>query len=80
MTLPPICHVVTAHDTSSKAVISSQGPLPFVKSLDALPDREVFQRGTSHAWANHSGKPCPTLAVLIGDKSDAKFGNTLDGH
>lgn len=80
MTFPPIRHVVIAHDTSSKAVVSSQGPLSVVKSLDALPGREVFQRGTSRAWANHSGKPWQTLAVLIGDKSDSMLGNTLDTH
>ena len=31
----------------------------------------VIQRGTNHAWANRSGKPCRMLFVLVDGKFDA---------
>ena len=35
----------------------------------------VVQRGTNHAWANRSGKPCRMLFVLV----DGKFDETISG-
>jgi uncharacterized cupin superfamily protein len=35
----------------------------------------VIQRGTNHAWANRSGKPCRMLFVLI----DGKFEPGIPG-
>jgi uncharacterized cupin superfamily protein len=36
----------------------------------------LVERGTSHAWANRSGKPCKILFVLI----DGKFDPELAKH
>jgi mannose-6-phosphate isomerase-like protein (cupin superfamily) len=33
--------------------------------VDLKPGSVVIQRGTNHAWANRSGKPCRMLFVLI---------------
>jgi hypothetical protein len=30
----------------------------------------VVQRGTNHAWANRSGKPCRMLFVLVDGRYD----------
>jgi mannose-6-phosphate isomerase-like protein (cupin superfamily) len=35
----------------------------------------VVQRGTNHAWANRSGKPCRMLFVLV----DGKYDETISG-
>jgi len=35
------------------------------------PGSVVVQRGTNHAWANRSGKPCRMLFVLIDGRYDA---------
>jgi mannose-6-phosphate isomerase-like protein (cupin superfamily) len=34
--------------------------------VQLLPGSVVVQRGTNHAWANRSGKPCRMLFVLLG--------------
>lgn len=33
--------------------------------LDLKPGSVVVQRGTNHAWANRSGKPCRMLFVMV---------------
>jgi hypothetical protein len=33
--------------------------------VELKPGSVVVQRGTNHAWANRSGKPCRMLFVLI---------------
>jgi mannose-6-phosphate isomerase-like protein (cupin superfamily) len=38
------------------------------------PGNVVVQRGTNHAWANHSGKPCRMLFVLV----DGTFEPAID--
>ena len=35
------------------------------------PGSVVVQRGTNHAWANRSGKPCRMLFVLVGGTFDS---------
>lgn len=37
MTLPPLHRVVTGHDAQGRAIVTSDGPLPTVVSLDAVP-------------------------------------------
>ncbi|MDM0059105.1 cupin domain-containing protein [Variovorax fucosicus] len=37
----------------------------------------VVQRGTNHAWANRSGRPCRMLFVLIDGEYDPTIGQTL---
>lgn len=37
----------------------------------------VVQRGTNHAWANRSGKPCRMLFVLVDGKYDPAIGDAL---
>jgi len=40
----------------------------------------VVQRGTNHAWANRSGKPCRMLFVLIDGEYDPAIGHALAGR
>jgi mannose-6-phosphate isomerase-like protein (cupin superfamily) len=37
----------------------------------------VVQRGTNHAWANRSGKPCRMLFVLVDGKYEPNIGSAL---
>ena len=37
----------------------------------------VIQRGTNHAWANRSGKPCRMLFVLVDGAYEAGVGPAL---
>jgi hypothetical protein len=37
----------------------------------------VVQRGTNHAWANRSGRPCRMLFVLIDGEYDPTIGQAL---
>ena len=37
----------------------------------------VVQRGTNHAWANRSGKPCRMLFVLVDGRYEAAIGAAL---
>jgi len=41
------------------------------------PGSVVVQRGTNHAWANRSGRPCRMLFVLVDGKYDAGIGGAL---
>ena len=41
------------------------------------PGSVVIQRGTNHAWANRSGRPCRMLFVLIDGTYDPKIAATL---
>lgn len=42
------------------------------------PGSVVVQRGTNHAWANRSGKPCRMLYVQIDGRYDASIAGTLE--
>ena len=53
MTLPPIHRVVTGHDADGKAVVTSQGPLPTVVEVQAIPGT-VFHE----VWSTQ-GMPVP---------------------
>lgn len=44
------------------------------------PGSVVVQRGTNHAWANRSGKPCRMLFVLVDGSYDASIGASLAPH
>ncbi|MBS0452692.1 MAG: cupin domain-containing protein [Proteobacteria bacterium] len=41
------------------------------------PGSVVVQRGTNHAWANRSGKPCRMLFVLVDGTLDEKLGTKV---
>ncbi|MEK8046878.1 cupin domain-containing protein [Ideonella margarita] len=41
------------------------------------PGSVVIQRGTNHAWANRSGKPCRMLFVLIGGQYEPSIAQAL---
>jgi mannose-6-phosphate isomerase-like protein (cupin superfamily) len=43
------------------------------------PGSVVVQRGTNHAWANRSGKPCRMLFVLIGGQYEPALAEALGG-
>lgn len=49
MNLPPIHRVVTGHDSQGKAIVSSNGPLPTVVEIQAIPGT-VFHE----VWATES--------------------------
>ncbi|QJW83759.1 cupin domain-containing protein [Ramlibacter terrae] len=42
------------------------------------PGTVVVQRGTNHAWANRSGKPCRILFVLVDGAFDPAIKSALD--
>ena len=44
------------------------------------PGSVVVQRGTNHAWANRSGRPCRMLFVLVDGIYDPTIAATLAGH
>ena len=44
------------------------------------PGSVVVQRGTNHAWANRSGRPCRMLFVLVDGQYDAGIARGLAGR
>lgn len=44
------------------------------------PGTVVVQRGTNHAWANRSGKPCRMLFVLLAGEYEAALKTALEAH
>lgn len=65
MSLPSIHRVVTGHDADGKAIFASNGPLPTVRELAAIPGmifHEVWQ--TSGAPAMVDNAPDPTDGPL----------------
>jgi mannose-6-phosphate isomerase-like protein (cupin superfamily) len=44
------------------------------------PGSVVVQRGTNHAWANRSGRPCRMLFVLVDGTYDLTIAATLAGR
>lgn len=66
MSLPSIERIVTGHDADGRAVIVSQGPLPHVVEIDAIPGtlfHEVWS--TCGAPAPVDNGPDPTLGALM---------------
>lgn len=53
MTFPAIHRVVTGHDANGKAIVASDGPLPMVVEIAAIPDT-VFHE----VWST-TGSPAP---------------------
>ena len=66
MPLPSIHRVVTGHDADGKAVITSDGPLPTVVAIDAIPGT-VFHEvwSTAGAPAPVDNGTDPTLGPLV---------------
>jgi mannose-6-phosphate isomerase-like protein (cupin superfamily) len=65
MTFPPIHRVVTGHDTAGKAIVSSEGALPTVVELAAIPGtvfHEVWSTAVTPAPADNG--PDPTTGPL----------------
>ena len=44
------------------------------------PGSVVIQRGTNHAWANRSGKPCRMLFILVDAEYEPDLAAKLDDH
>ena len=65
MSLPPIHRVVTGHDEQGRAIVSSDGPLPTVAEIAAIPGT-VFHEvwATTGCPALVDNGPDPTLAAL----------------
>jgi len=66
MSFPPIRRIVTGHDSRGKAVIASQGPLPTVAEIAAIPGtvfHEVWSTSASPAPVNDGADP--TLGPLV---------------
>ncbi|PXW97532.1 hypothetical protein C7444_104134 [Sphaerotilus hippei] len=60
MNFPSIHRVVTGHDAQGRAVVASEGPLPTVVELDALPGtvfHEVWSTQASPAWVDNGADP-----------------------
>jgi mannose-6-phosphate isomerase-like protein (cupin superfamily) len=66
MSIPSINRVVTGHDANGKAVITSDGPLPTVVAIDAIPGT-VFHEvwSTAGAPAPVDNGADPTLGPLV---------------
>ena len=65
MNLPPIHRVVTGHDTHGRAVIASNGPLPTVVEIAAIPGtvfHEVWSTAATPAPVDNGADP--TLGAL----------------
>ena len=66
MSFPPIHRVVTGHDVEGKAIVASDGPLPTVVEIAAIPGtifHEVWS--TTGAPAPVDNGPDPTTAPLM---------------
>ena len=76
MSFPPIHRVVTGHDADGKAVVASDGALPTIRALDAVPGmifHEVWEMsGTPPVIDNGAD---PTLSPLM--HGAPKHGNRM---
>ena len=66
MSFPPIHRVVTGHDADGKAIVASNGPLPTVVEIAAVPGtvfHEVWSTAASPAPVDNG--PDPTLGALM---------------
>ena len=66
MSFPPIHRVVTGHDADGKAVVASDGPLPTVAEIAAIPGtvfHEVWSTQGTPAPVDHGADP--TLGPLM---------------
>jgi len=66
MSFPPIHRVVTGHDSEGKAVVSSNGPLPTVVEIAAIPGtvfHEVWSTAATPVRIDNG--PDPTTGALM---------------
>ncbi|PMS16843.1 cupin domain-containing protein [Trinickia dabaoshanensis] len=66
MTFPAIRRVVTGHDADGRAVVASDGPLPTVAEIAAIPGtvfHEVWSTSETPAAVNNA--PDPTTGALV---------------
>jgi mannose-6-phosphate isomerase-like protein (cupin superfamily) len=49
-------------------------------AVDLRPGSVVIQRGTNHAWANRSGRPCRMLFILIDGQYAPDIAEALQGR
>jgi len=57
-----------------------EGEMTLVLDRSEVPLKQgsvVVQRGTNHAWANRSGKPCRMLFVLVDGRYEPAIANAL---
>jgi mannose-6-phosphate isomerase-like protein (cupin superfamily) len=67
MSFPPIHRVVTGHDATGKAIITSEGPLPTVIELAAIPGtvfHEVWSTTATPVRVDNAADPSTGLLVL----------------
>ena len=73
----PLMHRTESIDYG--VVISGEVTLVLDKGETLLKAGDVvIQRGTNHAWANRSGKPCRMLFVLVDGKYDREIAGPRD--
>lgn len=66
MSFPPIHRVVTGHDAAGKAIVSSDGALPTVVEIDAIPGtifHEVWSTAASPAPVGNG--PDPSIGPIV---------------
>lgn len=66
MSFPPIHRVVTGHDADGRALVTSNGALPTVVEIAAIPDtvfHEVWSTGATPASVDNG--PDPTLGPIV---------------
>ena len=66
MSFPPIHRVVTGHDAEGKAIVASNGPLPTVVEIAAIPGtvfHEVWSTSATPAPVDNGADP--TLGALM---------------
>jgi mannose-6-phosphate isomerase-like protein (cupin superfamily) len=67
MTFPPIHRVVTGHDAAGRAIVSSDGPLPSVVEIAAIPGtvfHEVWSTSATPALVDNGADPTVGPIVL----------------
>lgn len=67
MSLPPIHRVVTGHDAAGKAIVVSQGRLPTVVNIEAIPGtvfHEVWSTTGTPAPVDNGPDPTPGALML----------------
>jgi mannose-6-phosphate isomerase-like protein (cupin superfamily) len=75
MSLPTIQRIVTGHDVNGKAIVSSQGPLPTVAEIAAVPGmvfHEVWTTAGSPATVNNGIDPTLMPLTLLPPKSGTR--------
>jgi naringenin degradation protein FdeH len=75
MSLPTIQRIVTGHDVSGKAIVSSQGPLPTVVEIAAVPGmvfHELWATAGSPAAIDNGTDPTLMPLTLLPPKSGTR--------